>query len=212
MVTKKINAEALRAIVKEAIVDHKKKKMSASDKRIKTEKDKEKSQAKKDENLNENVALNSEQLRAYIKEAISKQISEMMASDTSSKPKVSVPRPPASMMPSEPEAEAPSTSRAPQEGDKVQLASGKEAWVAKVSGDMVFVTLDGVKMVGVPMEYVSVLDDSSGFEASRAPDESPESRKGTLDGYLDRLSIGKDTRSKLDAERASLDESKKKNK
>jgi len=197
MTTKKIGIDELRAIIKEAIADHKEKKESASDKRIKTTKDKEKSKEKKSEKLSEI------QLRNLVKESISKQISEMMASDTA-KPKVVVPRPQMSMS-SDDEVSSPSSSM-PKEGDKVQLASGKEAYVAKVSGDMVFVTIDGIKMVAVPMDYVNVIadDPSSEFNAVKAPDESEDERAGTLDKYLDRPFLNKDTRNSLEKERGEI--------
>lgn len=126
-------------------------------------------------------------------------LKEMMASDTA-KPKVVVPRP--QMSASEPEVTG---SRTPQEGDKVQLASGKEAWVAKVSGDMVFVTIDGIKMVGVPSEYVSVLDDSSGFNASSPAPEDDDTRAAHLDKLLDRPFMAKTTSQPLEKERGGIE-------
>lgn len=175
MTTKKIGVNELKAIVKEAIAE------------------KRKSTAKPSSKVSES------DLRTLVRESVSKQINEMMASDTA-KPKVVVPRP--QMSASEPETTG---SRAPQEGDKVQLASGKEAWVAKVSGDMVFVTIDGIKMVGVPSEYVSVLDDSSGFNASAPAPEDDDTRAAHLDKLLDRPFMAKTTSQPLEKERGGIE-------
>lgn len=195
MTTKKISVNELRSIVKEAIASHKEKKESASDKRIKTAKDKEKSNDK-------DKKLSEAQLRSLVRESINNQISEMMASETAGTSKVTVPRPSSAAQLFSGEEEG--TSSNPKEGDKVQLASGKEAWVAKVSGDMVFVTIDGIKMVGVPMDYVTVLDDSSGFDAAKGRGETEGEREETLDGYLDRPFLNKDTRGSLEKERGGI--------
>ncbi len=185
MKTKRIGVNELRAIVKEAVLDFKKK--SAAEKKEKTEKDKEKSEVKKEST----IRVTSEQLQKMIQEAVDGKLEEMSG--------LVVPRP----RPMEPEE----TSPTPKAGDKVRLASGKMASVADVDAarDMVFITLDGVKMIGLPMDYVSVVDSPSDepadFASATPPEESEGERQGVLDKYLDRNFLAATTRDKLSKER-----------
>lgn len=199
---KKIGISELRNIVKEAVADFKKK--SASEKRLDIKKDKEKA-AEKDK-LKESspssqvVKVTMEQLQKMIKEAVDKRLSEnedLEAIKQQYKQDVSGPA---------------AIEAMPSKGDKVRLASGKDAIVADVDMErnMVFITRDGVKMIGVPMDYVSVVgsgddtEEPADFVPTPGKNESPEERLATLEKYLSRPFLAADTRKKLSVELAAL--------
>lgn len=162
---KKIGVNELRAIVKEAISDLKKKKA-------------------KPVTESSTIKITMGQLRTMIREAVGKKLQEEME------------------MPS-----AAAGSPTPKAGDKVQLASGKTATVADVDlgRQMVFITRDGIKMIGVPMDYVSVVDSDpeelADFSPSApAPEEGKEERIAHLEKLLSRGLLTAPTRKKLEAE------------
>lgn len=180
MATKKISVEELRGIVKEAVQDWKAKKMSAAEKRKKTEKDKEKAEVKKESAGN--IKITTEELKKMIQEAVKQKLSEEMEMPGETVPKV---------------------------GDKVKLASGKMATVADIDTErqMVFITKDGVKMIGVPMDYVSVAasePEETGLDATMPKDEGDEERLETIDKYLARPFLTAETRRKLEKEREMI--------
>lgn len=179
---KKIGIAELRNIVKEAVEDFQKK--SAAQKRIEDKKNKEKGNVKE----SATVKITTEQLRKMVKEAVEKKLKESM----------------------EDLGGASSPSPTPKKGDKVLLASGKAATVAEVdpAKQMVFITIDGVKMIGVPLDYVSIADSSPEEPANFAPVSSPpekkEERVEHLKKMLSRGFLDKNTRRKLEAELESL--------
>lgn len=181
---KKIGIAELRTIVKEAVEDFQKK--SAAQKKVDDKKNKEKGNLKE----STTVKITTEQLRNMVKEAVQKKLKESMENLGSDSPSPSSPT--------------------PKKGDKVLLASGKAATVAEVdpAKQMVFITIDGVKMIGVPMDYVSVADSSpdelANFAPTSAPPEKKEERVEQLKKMLSRGFLDKNTRRKLEAELESL--------